>query len=64
MLCVCINIQFIDCVFCPEQSAPENLDMTMAKYNARFALGFSESIATVTFDSLQTVIVRGIDLLS
>lgn len=39
----------------PFKTAPENLDMPLAKYNARFSLGFSESIATVTFDALQEV---------
>lgn len=34
----------------PFESAPENRSMTLAKYNARFSLGFSESIATVAFD--------------
>jgi hypothetical protein len=34
----------------PFECAPVNRSMTLAKYNARFSLGFSESIATVAFD--------------
>lgn len=32
-----------------------NLQMTLAKYNARFSLGFSDSVATVAFDSVDRV---------
>jgi hypothetical protein len=32
-----------------------NLDMTLAKYNARFSLAFSDSVPTVCFDQIATV---------
>lgn len=39
----------------PFATAPANMAMTLPKYNARFSMGFSESIATVAFDALQEV---------
>ncbi len=37
-------------------SEQENLDMTLAKYNARFSLAFSDSLPTACFDQMANVL--------